>query len=128
MHKLESNRPDLAGRGHLDIIVATYGERQTELTHFRFEEGIQALKNDGQLACSGVTEGHYRPKVFDPNLYGDQFSNVEEIAAQLCRSIQEGIDFEAARKADNERECGGPINVVIIDSRGARFLDNPIEG
>ena len=94
---------------------------------FRLEDGVNILKEDGQLACSGVTEEHYRPRVSDPKLYGDQFSTLPEIAAQLRRSVQEGIDFEASRKPENTRECGGPINLAIVDSSGARFLDPPVE-
>lgn len=127
VHNLESARPDLVGRGHLDIIVATYARRnRTELVRFRLAEGVKILKDDGQLACSGVTEEYYQPRVRDPNLYGDQFANLPEIAAQLCRSVQEGIDFEAVRKAENERECGGPILLAIVDPKGARFLETPM--
>jgi hypothetical protein len=123
VHNLESERPDLAGRGHLDIIVATYAERKTELTRFRLEDRVKILKDDGQLVCSGLAEEYYLPRVRNPNLYGDQFTSLPDIAAQVCRSVQEGIDFEAAHKAENERECGGPINLAIVDSNGARLLD-----
>jgi hypothetical protein len=126
IQNLENERPELIGRGHLDIIVATYADRKTELTRFRLEERMTILKYDGQLACSGVTEEYYQRRARNADLYGEQFTRLPEIAAQLCRSVQSGIDFEAARTADNERECGGPINLAIVDSGSARFLDAPV--
>jgi hypothetical protein len=122
-HNLENERPELRGRGHLDVVVATYAERRTELIRLRLDKGVTILINDGQLACSGVTEEYYQPRVRDPNLYGDQLSSPPEVAGQLRRSVQAGIDFETSRKVENERECGGPINLAIVDSKGARFLN-----
>jgi hypothetical protein len=119
-------RPEDEMKRKLDVLIALVREGQAELGRLRLDENARwEVRGEFLSAPDSLktlyTTGRY---AIDAHLYGDAISEPLALAQHLAGVIGEGIEAEAVQYGGRNRECGGGIDVILIDPTGARAVGN----
>jgi hypothetical protein len=55
-------------------------------------------------------------------MYGASIQDPMKLAAHVRRVIEAGIQEDARRHASADRHVAGPVDVILIDAKGARCV------
>jgi hypothetical protein len=130
--QLATNPSDAEARARLQaarlsLIVAYVAGEQATVGWLRIEDDWEAKREApprGAVAWPNALDHFYRTGPFAgaSALYGYSIREPETLAEHVRRVIEAGIREDARVNLEGDRHVGGPVDVVLVDGRGARCV------
>jgi hypothetical protein len=106
----------------VNICIAYYFNGKPQLEGFRVEDSVITVERDGRLECPGRLQPQFGHLASDGSFYGEHLDDNLAAAAHLRKGIEHIIQWEASHFPANRLECGGVVDVMMVDKSGARFV------
>jgi hypothetical protein len=111
----------------LTLIVAYADADQATLGWLQIEDDWKANREAaprGAVAWPNALDGFYRTGPFAgaPALFGYSIQEPGRLAEHVRRVIEAGIREDARVNLESDRHVGGPVDVVLVDGKGARCV------
>ena len=107
----------------LDVIVAFVRRGKADLLTVRMNDGIKPTVNRPSTLHSPYSlEDFYNNVLFKDSLFSKGIHNhdYKVVATHLHDAVMRGIAEEARINGGENRQCGGPVDVAVVDSNGCR--------
>lgn len=112
-------------KANLDLRIGFVINGKAKLWRLTFRrDAVELFQHPWQLgSVTTIGDFYARGRYTDLNVVvmrGDT-RTAEALGGHIQRIVQDGVD-EEMRLYGEHRECDGPIDVAVVDHRGARFL------
>jgi hypothetical protein len=107
----------------LDVFIALVRDGQAELAQVRMAGEITRQEKPAVLTPPECLNTFYSSGAYqnDAFLFGEAINNADELAAHVEQVLEQGIDHEAALNGGQNRAVSRPVQVAIVEARGARL-------
>jgi hypothetical protein len=131
-----SQGPFLTAKGynpdcHVAVVLASYISGCGDLTCIRMDQEAYLRKYPDTLLIPTRLQENFRdiycsasPEVND-KLMGKNLKSAGELIDHARTTVREGIERERSLYGGQNRECGGDVDVAIVDADGRKFVPCP---